>query len=530
MNLCIILERELRVGSRDRTLHRGRFLAVLLGLGWITGFYALTKAFGGALLTESQSFSLLSSVVFVVCSFLGANQTADSISQERRDGTLGLLFLTPLRSWDLVVGKLAAKSWRSLYELLACFPILAVCFVCGGVSDAEFWKVMLNLILTLFFSCTIGLFVSSISYRARLAVSGASSLMLFITLLLPGLSELARRHSVHPNAVFILSFLSPAYSHQMAFDNLSGLSTNFFWLSLLKTFVAGWLIICLTAFVLKKTWRDENLFSPSKTLRRRFGCWRAPNVCARTKRSPLLDSNPFYWLATRERLAGLGIWILLASSLVLMTGVWWAYRSTSPDMVIAWMIAGCMVLVLHLVVSLAGAACLRLSEDRESGALELVLGTPLAVRAIIAGQWRALARDFGAPAILILLIAIVVFSLVPDREVQRGLGLVLTLILLELPALVWLGMWMALRARPAKSASAAAFWRIVLLPVGIWIVVIQFFSQSTLDRKFAIGFYLCIANSLFFCWAARRKLRNDFRRAVSDGPTGQKESWRFRLL
>jgi len=36
--------------------------------------------------------------------------TADTLSGESREGTLGLLFLTDLRSWDVTLGKLASAG------------------------------------------------------------------------------------------------------------------------------------------------------------------------------------------------------------------------------------------------------------------------------------------------------------------------------------------------------------------------------------------------------------------------------------
>ena len=39
--------------------------------------------------------------------------TADCIARERREGTLGLLFLTPLRSWEIVIGKVVVQALKA---------------------------------------------------------------------------------------------------------------------------------------------------------------------------------------------------------------------------------------------------------------------------------------------------------------------------------------------------------------------------------------------------------------------------------
>ncbi len=62
------------------------------------------------------------------CTLLGAiwvlvpMLTADCISRERREGTLGLLFLTPLKGTDIVVAKGLAHGLRAVTLGLAVLP------------------------------------------------------------------------------------------------------------------------------------------------------------------------------------------------------------------------------------------------------------------------------------------------------------------------------------------------------------------------------------------------------------------------
>src|SRR5437667_8476453 len=63
--------------------------------------------------------------------------TSDCLSEEKREGTLGFLFLTDLRGYDLVLGKLMAVLLRCLFALIAVFPILAITQLMGGVQPAE---------------------------------------------------------------------------------------------------------------------------------------------------------------------------------------------------------------------------------------------------------------------------------------------------------------------------------------------------------------------------------------------------------
>src|SRR5256885_16871678 len=88
---------------------------------------------------------------FIGGALAGLLLTSDCISQERREGTLGLLFLTDLRGRDVAFGKLAAKGIAPFYGLLAMFPCLAVCVIVGGVTAGGGGGLSLVLSETAFF-------------------------------------------------------------------------------------------------------------------------------------------------------------------------------------------------------------------------------------------------------------------------------------------------------------------------------------------------------------------------------------------
>jgi ABC-type transport system involved in multi-copper enzyme maturation permease subunit len=85
-------------------------------------------------------------VTFLFCVVIGAALPADCLSRERREGTLGLLFLTNLNSAEVVAGKVLSTTLAAGYGLLAVFPLLAVTLLLGGVPFDEFWRVALALV------------------------------------------------------------------------------------------------------------------------------------------------------------------------------------------------------------------------------------------------------------------------------------------------------------------------------------------------------------------------------------------------
>ena len=101
-------------------------------------------------------FGILTGGGVLYCLFCGVRLTADCLSEEKREGTLGLLFLTDLKGYDVVLGKLAATSLNSFYGVLAVVPMLALPLLLGGVTPGEFWRMALVALNTLFFSLARG--------------------------------------------------------------------------------------------------------------------------------------------------------------------------------------------------------------------------------------------------------------------------------------------------------------------------------------------------------------------------------------
>src|SRR5213083_652756 len=123
MTFLPIVERELRATARRRGTYWNRALAAL----------AAILIFGGALIFKAQAppkelgkevFDILSGLFLLSSLAAGVRYTSDCLSEEKREGTLGLLFLTDLRGYDVVLGKLAATSVLSFFAVLAILPVL----------------------------------------------------------------------------------------------------------------------------------------------------------------------------------------------------------------------------------------------------------------------------------------------------------------------------------------------------------------------------------------------------------------------
>ena len=129
-----VIVRELRTEARRPF----NFWLRMLGVGAITLVFAVSMLdqSGSSAGLGARLFGNLNAALFVAIWVLVPLLTADCISQEKRDGTLGLLFLTRLTASGIVVGKSLIHALRSTTLLLGMMPVLAVPFILGGVS----WK------------------------------------------------------------------------------------------------------------------------------------------------------------------------------------------------------------------------------------------------------------------------------------------------------------------------------------------------------------------------------------------------------
>src|SRR3974390_3432096 len=118
MTFLPIVNRELRVAARRHSTYWVRLLlamaAVLIGF-----FLYLANTRTPRAEVAQQIFGGLAFLALIYGLASGRRFTADCLSEEKREGTLGLLFLTDLNGYDVVLGKLTATSVSAFFGLLA---------------------------------------------------------------------------------------------------------------------------------------------------------------------------------------------------------------------------------------------------------------------------------------------------------------------------------------------------------------------------------------------------------------------------
>jgi len=524
MTFLPIVGRELRVASRRRGTYLNRELAALsailvfAGTLWIEG-RAPPKELG------SDVFRVLSGLFLFSSVMAGIRYTADSLSEEKREGTLGLLFLTDLKGYDVVFGKLAATSLDAFYGLIAIIPVLAIPFLLGSVSIGEFWRMTLVLANTLFFSLAAGIFVSATSRSARKAMAGTVLLILLIHAVFPAIGAwVAFRQAANSvNTAFLLP--SVGYAYWMVFDAPYRVDPEGFRWSVLLTHGLGWLFLALASVAARHSWQDRPAGAVAARWRQRWQRWSYGNAEQRVAfRSRLLNISPCFWLGGRQRLKPTLVWAFLG-----LSGCLWAWGAFKwrDD----WLHEGTYfttTLLLHIALKfwVASEACQRFGPDHRSGALELLLSTPLSVTEILRGQMLALKRQFLWPALGVLGLDFI-FMLAGARHLSSAgdnlwvwfCGAEMVLLVADMCALGWVGMWVGLTARRVNRAAGATVVRVLVLPGAAWAGLIFILSFTRLWHRvedkwaFFLGLWFALGMivDVYFGVRARLRLLRDLR-------------------
>lgn len=481
MSFLPVVERELRVRARHRWTYLGRVLAAAVPLV-LVGFMGLSsQPQAGRFL-----FDMLIVLASAFCILEGVRNTADCLSEERREGTLGLLFLTDLRGYDVVLGKFAAASLGSIYGFLATIPVLGLSLLLGGVTFAEFWRSALALLNLLFGSLALGILVSTFSRRQGVALATTA---LGAVLWCGGPLLCALWPAVLGRGLMEWGIgLSPVGALQRAGPGVG------YWFALLEANVLAWAFLMASAWCLPRVWQEnqqdrgtlDRWFASGKVKRRRQPAGQA-----------LDEYNPLGWLVTKAPLGIASLVFLLAGLGAVLLVLQWSF-GIGPEA--AWLgSAALSVLAFFLKIRLAWSSSEVLAELRRSGMLEILLVTPVGgARSPISGAMsglevhpayfesrlssglvRGIWKNFQRH-ILILVAAqmVLVFVLVQgggnngpvawEGLVPAALGGVIWGVNLyaDCFALVYAGLWFGLRSGKAVPAFAWTLG-VVLVPAGL---------------------------------------------------------------
>ena len=535
-----VIQRELQVASRrTQTWH----LRLVFGVGAMLAF-----AFGLAIPDvppRERGLVVLVSLAgcgFCLSLFAGAYLTADAISAEKREGTLGLLFLTPLKGWQIVLGKAATHSLQVTYALLGTLPLLFLPLLMGGVVWTEVTRILLVFLATLLLSLSVGVCWSTVGTRAQTTVLASVISMILITLapwlwpfleglFTPRFGRLSGAPQISPMTALVFAFQT---NFQMRGSRLLPGTTGafVFWGSIVLSLGLSGSLLALSSQLLRRLWHQTEAGTQARTAARRQTPPRLRSA-ARAGLSSLRDHEPLAWLAQarlRES-AWLRVfrWIAVCFFLImLVTSV--ATRHWEVGFVTAF----CTAYVLHLLtrIQLAVSATEQMAEDRRSGGLEALLSTPVTDGDVIDAHHRSLKCAFRRPLLVLLGMngALQLCALVFHEHLQmdHGPGLIFSVAfvggalvtLSDFAALRWFGLRESLRSATHLKAAAISLVRLyavawasmaLLIPVAL-----QMNEEEIVALIFSLWVLLCLLVNATYCFLSRRWLAAGLRKRVSE--------------
>ena len=538
MTLFPIIERELRVRARRKALRWPRVIMAAVALLILT-WTVFVPQWAGVGLPPQAAVTLSFGLLFIVAAFMGARLTADSVSQEYRDQTIGLLLLSHLKGWEIAIGKLVSNTLTAAFTLMATVPMLSIPVLAGGAEAGQVFKLGLAMLNVLVLSAALGLFFSSRTTEGRRAQNFA---MLFIAVslfVLPGLLafSLAQGPASPWRWLLLLRYVCPTFSIYGTFGALmgGGIGGGDFWKVLGVQQALAWLLVFAAGWSITRRSVDRPAGGMRLGWRQRWRLWRLGNPTTRARRRQrMLDCNPFEWLVCRYRWRN--VWPLVLTGLPL--AVFTAIAVIFPDEVEPVAMGGFAVLLMHALLKfqIASESVHPILTERREGTAELLLSTPLANEDLMRGQWGAIRSQF-APAVGLTLAATAGLAFLifvdagqnTDIPPEGAFLLILPAVALlaDWWALTWVGMWCATwRGNARKAAGNTATFVLVLPWLGLFVGSMAFAAlmaylqpSSPPDLPFLLIAILAwsllgFGGDLFWTLLTRRILRYRIRRML----------------
>ncbi len=524
MNCLPVIEMEMRSASRRKWTFIVRLLFALSGAATCLAVLALPEpapARKGHIMLV-----LLSYLSLAFCLFAGGFLTADCVSSEKRDGTLGLLFLTPLNGMDIVLGKMVCHGLQMFYGLCAVFPVFFLPLLAGGVTWSEVSRIVLALALALMLGSSIGVLVSVLATDSRRTMMATIASLVFVAAL--PMMYLVIRHAffTSPARLQGLPQLSPICMISSAFEASYTLRDGpiLFWgsaiaclaLSSALVFAAG----ALLGRIFARLAEQRDSLRPADR-------WPIPAA-------EVLERNPYEWalLRTGREARSLGI---LTHALLLFFVVMLLASVITSHWQEGFIAAFFTAFAIHVVAKLRFAveATRQINLDRQSGAMELLLVTTLSPYAILNGHQSALrVLSYGPLALLLILnsaleLFVLLFpeTLHMDRQATIMFSLFfvggMVLAFADFSALRCVGLLRALQMPTHIKAAVAAFSSTMLLPwVGMGLVMGILTNTQPRTADLTLTLAAWIGGSLLYDWFLVRlngfRLQTGIRRLASE--------------
>jgi hypothetical protein len=272
-----------------------------------------------------------------------------------------------------------------------------------------------------------------------------------------------------------LLYSCPVYSFWLSSEIRYRGQASQFWASVGVIHALTWLLLAVASWAAPRSWQDQPASSAKEKLRwrERWDRWMYGDAQKRRAlRRRLLAVNPIYWLASRVRIKPFGVWVFLA----FLTSWWLFVLLRTPISAFDQFFGFTTMILLNSALKLwiGIEAGQRLAEEQKMGSLELLLSTPLTVQDILSGLLLSLRRQFLGPMLVVIAVELVlIFGMSRhewrDRSSVLAFGMAgLTMLIVDIIALIWVAMASALTARTPNHGTIRTISLVLILPWALY--------------------------------------------------------------
>lgn len=483
-----IVRKEMYGVSRRWTTYLGRsFYVFLLGLVvwlvWVGSSRYMSMEYSQYARLGRDLFLAFTWTQFVLVVLAAAVQSSDMISKEVRQGTLGVLFLTPLTPARILLGKFKASFGSLLILILSGVPILSISVYLGGVTGFDLLVVTALTMVSGVFGVCFSLFVSTYfkggAWGLVISIIGIAAYGLLPVLFL-ALADMRERDMWE-----ILKFQDSAVMLGVYFDDKLGASTKFIerysWIGtcLFMTGMSGAFLLLGAVRLKALAQADRKPGAVSRTFDAMDNAFDMNNVLgARILKSSreVWEHQPYLWKELHTRVTGKLRYltrIVVALLILLVVGMLVFVDDLMDEeaMILPLALAMMPLFVLWAV----GAGSGTFSKEREENKWDILMTLPIDPTSFVLSKLAG--ASMSVMPIAIILLVFLAFPLLAWTSLLPFLPVYLTTFLF-CGFVIVMGMFYSMRCNTTRKAFALTLSTTIGILVGIPLALLIFFAMT----------------------------------------------------
>ena len=407
-----------------------------------------------------QIFQLCSGSAFAILMIIAPLSAAATISREKESNTLGMLFLTDLTSFHIIVGKFIFQVFITTLLYFSTLPLFMFCISLGGISAEQILAVFAVSISFFMFANAAGVMASSLSFNR-----GSQGLTVLIIMGYVIIGNLADKANLSGSTGIIFPLLYPISPFSALAEAYAGNDIYICYHNVALQLVLTFLNLILSVSALPKTYYHSN----SLPLRVRI----FRKICRKFKLATgqKIYGNPVAWRDYYKIYGGTtATWLKLVLALViLIVLIVLINTKNEPHILTAVLAPFALFMLLLMGLNMFVSALHSFVREKEQKTLELLLTTGLTDTEIVFGKIKGIWKSAAIFFWLALISGMVLLFTLPSYYYHHEVSIILNRIFFAVPyglAICSCAFYASLRCGSMRKAGSFTFmvlfiWHII---------------------------------------------------------------------